>query len=97
MKTKEDLERTNSYEEWLEIAREIDIASDKISWRIKDDSDLFHSSLLREHINIMVEYRTTNQGKKLIDVVQESLSRHSWELTHPTSARSAYREPSTSF
>ena len=84
MKTKEDLENTNSYEEWLEIAKEIDISSDKMTWRIKDDSDLFHSSLLREHINIMVEYRNTNQGKKLIDVVQESLSRHSWELNSPS-------------
>ncbi len=84
MKTKEDLEHTNSYEEWLEIAKEIDITSDKMTWRINDDSDLFHSSLLREHINIMVEYRSTNQGKKLIDVVQESLSRHSWELNSPS-------------
>ncbi len=83
MKTIEDLNKATTYHEWLEIAKEIDIISNKIPWRIQDDSDLFHSTLLREHINLMVECRNTNQGRKLIDVVQESLSRHSWELNSP--------------
>jgi TAG lipase / steryl ester hydrolase / phospholipase A2 / LPA acyltransferase len=75
-----DLNQARTYQEWLAIANKIDLIEDRISWRKQDDSDIFHSQLLREHINTMREYRANKEGLKLIDVVQESLSRHSWEL-----------------
>ena len=78
-----DFNRATTYQEWLSIANQLDIKEDRISWRKQDESDIFHSQLLREHINIMREYRSGKEGLKLIDVVQESLSRHSWELNSP--------------
>ncbi len=78
-----DFNKATSYQEWLAIAKQIDVKQDRISWREQDESDIFHSQLLREHINTMREYRATKEGLKLIDVVQESLSRHSWELNSP--------------
>jgi NTE family protein len=78
-----DLSKAESYAQWLELATQLDLEQDQITWRKDDDSDIFHSQLLREHINTMREYRATKQGLKLIDVVQESLSRHSWELNSP--------------
>ncbi|MBK8396866.1 MAG: DUF3336 domain-containing protein [Leptospiraceae bacterium] len=88
----EELEfnKATTYEEWLTIANKMDIQEDRISWRKQDESDIFHSQLLREHINIMREYRANKEGLKLIDVVQESLSRHSWELNTPELYKKAY-------
>ena len=85
-----DFNKATTYEEWLTIATKMDTQEDRISWRKQDESDIFHSSLLREHINIMREYRANKEGLKLIDVVQESLSRHSWELNTPELYKKAY-------
>lgn len=78
-----DLEKAGSYREWQAIAYELDLQDDKIAWRKDDYSELFHSQLLQEHIFLMKEYRRTHQGVKLVEAVQESLSRHSWELNSP--------------
>ena len=85
-----DFNKATTYEEWLTIATKMDTQEDRISWRKQDESDIFHSQLLREHINIMREYRANKEGLKLIDVVQESLSRHSWELNTPELYKKAY-------
>jgi len=85
-----DFNKATTYQEWLSIANQIDIKEDRISWRKQDDSDIFHSQLLREHISAMREYRANREGLRLIDVVQESLSRHSWELNSPELYTQAY-------
>lgn len=91
MKTEElDFNSAKTYAEWLEIAYRVDVKEDRIAWRKQDDSDIFHSQLLREHINVMREYRKNGEGLKLIGVVQESLSRHSWELNTPQLYTEAY-------
>ncbi|MBK9498088.1 MAG: DUF3336 domain-containing protein [Leptospiraceae bacterium] len=89
-KTEEDLTKAESYNEWLAIAELIDESEDKMSWRKLDESDIFHSQLLREHINTMQELRASGDGQRLIGVVQESLSRHSWELNSPQLYTEAY-------
>ncbi len=81
--TEDGLAKANSYNEWLKIAIRIDEKEEKLSWRKQDESDIFHSQLLREHINTMQELRGSGDGLRLIGVVQESLSRHSWELNTP--------------
>ncbi len=88
--TELDLTQVTSYNEWLEIAKKIDEEEGFISWRKQDDSDIFHSQLLREHINTMQDLRSSGDGMRLIDVVQESLSRHSWELNTPQLYTQAY-------
>ncbi len=77
-----DLNSAKSYSEWLSLAYELDTRSNLIDWRKEEDSDLFHSSLLKEHINLMRECRSLQKGVDLISVVQESLSRHFWELNN---------------
>ena len=88
--TEKDLTKVESYNEWLAIAKQIDESEDKMSWRKQDESDIFHSQLLREHINTMQELRASGDGQRLISVVQESLSRHSWELNSPQLYTEAY-------
>ena len=88
--TEKDLTKVESYNEWLAIAKQIDESEDKMSWRKQDESDIFHSQLLREHINTMQELRASRDGQRLIGVVQESLSRHSWELNSPQLYTEAY-------
>ena len=56
-----DFNKATTYEEWLTIANKMDIQEDRISWRKQDESDIFHSQLLREHINIMREYRANKE------------------------------------
>jgi NTE family protein len=88
--TEEDLTKATSYSEWLSIATSLDGKEDKLSWRKQDESDIFHSQLLREHINTMQELRSSKDGVRLIGIVQESLSRHSWELNSPQLYQEAY-------
>lgn len=77
-----DLNKAKNYSEWLNLAFELDKRNNLIEWRKEEESDLFHSSLIREHITLMKEYRSLNKGVELISVVQESLSRHFWELNN---------------
>jgi NTE family protein len=88
--TEEDLTKATSYSEWLSIATSLDGKEDKLSWRKQDESDIFHSQLLREHITTMQELRSSKDGVRLIGIVQESLSRHSWELNSPQLYQEAY-------
>jgi len=77
-----ELNTAKSYSEWLSLAYEFDSKNNLIDWRKEEESDLFHSSLLKEHINLMKECRSLKKGIDLISVVQESLSRHFWELNN---------------
>jgi NTE family protein len=78
-----DLENTKTYSEWLEIATELDRREGKLDWRKEEDSDLYHSSLLKEHLNKMKTFSTENKNKELLELILESLPRHSWELNNP--------------
>lgn len=77
-----DLIHAGSYKEWLTIATEIDKKSDKFDWRKNEDSNLFHSKLLREDIENIKKYRLSQNGSKLVEILLESLSRHFWELNN---------------
>ncbi|MCB1191974.1 MAG: DUF3336 domain-containing protein [Leptospiraceae bacterium] len=76
-------ERPKTYQEWLKQAEDLDRKEGKLQWRQDDRSDLYHSILIREHLEIMRKLRQANEAKKLIDVILESLSRHSYELNNP--------------
>jgi TAG lipase / steryl ester hydrolase / phospholipase A2 / LPA acyltransferase len=77
-----DLNTSISYNEWLKKAEEIDILSGKMDWRKENDSDLFHSRLLKDHLTKMQELRSEKKYLELIDIIMESLPRHSWELNN---------------
>lgn len=78
----EELFLAKTYQEWLQIATELDKIQGRLDWREKDHSDLFHSQLLRHDLNSMRRLRTSGQGRILISQLLESLSRHSWELNN---------------
>ncbi|MCB1140950.1 MAG: DUF3336 domain-containing protein [Leptospiraceae bacterium] len=79
----EILNQSRTYREWLRFAEELDREDAKLEWRGEDESDLYHSHLLKEHLNSMKKLRKSGEGRKLIDVLMESLPRHSYELNNP--------------
>ncbi len=58
----QDLANATNYTEWKKIAEQIDRESGTFSWREEEDSDLFHSQLLKEHIQMMRECRESKKG-----------------------------------
>ncbi|MCB1175948.1 MAG: DUF3336 domain-containing protein, partial [Leptospiraceae bacterium] len=77
-----DLQNANNYNEWLDIAYKIDKEAGKIQWREDEESELFHSKLMREHISRFKDLINQKKAKELIYLVQESLSRHFSELNN---------------
>ena len=74
---------TSTYEKWLSKAREQDKKEDRLAWRESPKSDLFHASLLQEHLEQMQALRKAGNGAELINLIIESLQRHSYELNNP--------------
>ena len=74
---------TSTYEKWLSKAREQDKKEDRLAWRESPESDLFHASLLQEHLEQMQALRKAGNGAELINLIIESLQRHSYELNNP--------------
>jgi TAG lipase / steryl ester hydrolase / phospholipase A2 / LPA acyltransferase len=83
-------QKISSYEEWLEAAMMIDDIEGNLKWRHQEESDLFHSKLVSEHLEMMKTYRQKGQGLKLINVLLESLQRHSYELNNSKLYSTAY-------
>lgn len=83
-------ENINSYSDWKQFALGEDEKNSLLDWRKNDDSDLFHSSLLREHISRMGELMKEGNGIELISLLKESLSRHFGELNNPELYLTAY-------
>ena len=73
----------STYEKWLSKAREQDKKEDRLAWRESPESDLFHASLLQEHLQQMQALRKAGNGAELINLIIESLQRHSYELNNP--------------
>lgn len=73
----------SSYTDWLTYAISDDKANDKLAWREIPESDLFHASLLQEHLEQMQALRKAGNGAELINLIIESLQRHSYELNNP--------------
>lgn len=71
-----------SYKEWKKLAIESDEKNSLLEWRRYDDSELFHSILLREHIVKLNELIENRNGIECISVLRESLSRHFGELNN---------------
>lgn len=74
---------TSTYEKWLSKAREQDKKEKRLAWRESPESDLFHASLLQEHLEQMQALRKAGNGAELINLIIESLQRHSYELNNP--------------
>lgn len=74
---------TSTYEKWLSKAREQDKKENRLAWRESPESDLFHASLLQEHLEQMQALRKAGNGAELINLIIESLQRHSYELNNP--------------
>ena len=85
----EDLKIKN-YVEWQKLAYEVDRKNNLLAWREDESSDLFHSVLLKEHIETMLSLKNEGKGYELANVVQESLSRHFWELNNSKLYTTAY-------
>lgn len=73
----------SSYIDWLTYAISDDKVNDKLAWRESPESDLFHASLLQEHLEQMQALRKAGNGAELINLIIESLQRHSYELNNP--------------
>ena len=73
----------SSYIDWLTYAISEDKINDKLAWRESPESDLFHASLLQEHLEQMQALRKAGNGAELINLIIESLQRHSYELNNP--------------
>jgi TAG lipase / steryl ester hydrolase / phospholipase A2 / LPA acyltransferase len=73
----------STYEKWLSKARERDEKENRLEWRENPESELFHSSLLQEHLEQMQVLRKAGNSAQLIDLIIESLQRHSYELNNP--------------
>lgn len=73
----------SSYTDWLTYAISDDKVNDKLAWRESPESDLFHASLLQEHLEQMQALRKAGNGAELINLIIESLQRHSYELNNP--------------
>ena len=65
---------TSTYEKWLSKAREQDKKEDRLTWRESPESDLFHASLLQEHLEQMQALRKAGNGAELINLIIESYS-----------------------
>lgn len=77
------MDTISTYERWLSKARKQDEKENRLEWRESPESDLFHASLLQEHLEQMQALRIAGNGAELINLIIESLQRHSYELNNP--------------
>lgn len=77
------LKQANTYAEWLTIAEKLDTVDGLIKWRRHDDSNVYHASLIREHIRRMQALRQNNNLIDLATLLEESMYRHLGELNNP--------------
>jgi NTE family protein len=82
-KLQRDISLARSYEQWLAIASEIDLHNGACEWRADNESDLFHSSLLQNHIVQLQSALEAEDTAALMSLITESLYRHLSEISNP--------------
>lgn len=78
-----DLPKAESYQEWLDLADQIDRCNGGQEWRDDPRSDLFHSELLQTHLDEIRAARAALNTERLMSLVTESLYRHLGEISNP--------------
>jgi NTE family protein len=77
------LKQACSYQEWLEIAEQLDRLQGIDAWREDDSSNLYHYELMREHHKELRKYRTKGDVVNLFRTLEESLYRHLGDISAP--------------
>ncbi|TVP57783.1 MAG: DUF3336 domain-containing protein [Halomonadaceae bacterium] len=80
---RQELAQAETYKQWLTAAEALDEAEGLLAWREKEDSELLHVALIREHIDQMQQCLDWGDTHGLTRVLQESLYRHLGELSNP--------------
>jgi len=76
-----ELEKAQTYRDWLSAAEEIDVLQGHSRWRGNDESGYYPYELLQEQIGLLTQYREQNRIACLVSYLQESLHRTLGELT----------------
>jgi TAG lipase / steryl ester hydrolase / phospholipase A2 / LPA acyltransferase len=77
------LNGATSYDQWYDIASQLDALEGALAWREEDGCELLHEALIRDHIVAMRRCREKHDTKALTRVLQESLYRHLGEIANP--------------
>jgi TAG lipase/steryl ester hydrolase/phospholipase A2/LPA acyltransferase len=78
-----EMKQAETYRQWLAAAEALDAQEGNDVWRREDESPLYDSHLLRQHLEQMRVLRRDRQGRHLISVLRESLHRHLGEISNP--------------
>ena len=76
----QDLNQSNNYQQWLEIATEIDLKTGMEAWRDCEQSDDYPYQLLEEHIIKLQALLNDKNYHELAFFIKESLHRTLGEL-----------------
>ncbi|MGK5091049.1 patatin-like phospholipase family protein [Deltaproteobacteria bacterium TL4] len=82
-KLKKAMKTANSYEQWLEYAKNLDHLEGKDLWRAQDESEFYHPDLIQQHLQKIRQYLEDKDFEGLSHILHESLYRNLAEISSP--------------
>lgn len=82
-KLKRQLEKSETYEEWKNVALRLDEESGAQEWKYDNNSPYFDAEIISHRLNLLRRYRHQNRAIDLIYILREGFSHDVANIGHP--------------